>query len=103
VDLKSSLDACGLGVLFEDACDLGALSPEPLKLSEALAQALIEVDEEGTTAVATIEFAMVAGGAAPSELEQVTVRFDRPFVYLVRLGRRGPIFFGGWVSDPSTT
>lgn len=103
VDLKEPLEACGLGELFEDDCDLGALSPEPLKLSEALAQALIEVDEEGTTAVATVEFAMVAGGAAPAEPELVTVEFDRPFVYLVRLGRRGPIFFGGWVSDPSSS
>ena len=91
-------------MLFDDRCDLGGISPEPLKLSEALSQAIIEVDEEGTTAAATLELAMVAGGGPPvTEPELVSVVVDRPFAFLVRLGERGPILFGGWVQDPTAS
>ncbi|MCB1248779.1 MAG: hypothetical protein KDB36_05205 [Acidimicrobiales bacterium] len=104
IDLRPALTACGLDVLFDDRCDLGGISPEPLKLSEALSQAIIEVDEEGTTAAATLELAMVAGGGPPvTEPELVSVVVDRPFAFLVRLGERGPILFGGWVQDPTAS
>jgi serpin B len=102
LDLVPLLHAMGLGVLLTDAADLGAMSPEPLEVGEALQQAMIEVDEEGTTAVATVEIALRAAGMPAPPAEQVAIRFDRPFAYAVRAGRAGPLLFAGWVADPSS-
>lgn len=64
-------------------------------------EALVEVDEEGTRAVAATVVAMAAGAAMPMERPFVPAfRADRPFLFLIRDIRSGAILFVGRVLEP---
>jgi len=67
-------------------------------ITQAAQQAVLQVDEEGTRAAAVTELGAEAGGPPPPALE---VRFDRPFLLVVRDGTTGwPVFLAA-VTDPS--
>jgi serine protease inhibitor len=42
-------------------------------------------------------------GAGPSALDDITIRFNRPFLFFVRDVETGTILFKGRVIDPSDT
>lgn len=79
-----------------DFTGIGADNPI---LTAAVHAATIDVDENGTVAAAATAGLGVAG-AAP-QAPDVTIRADRPFVYLVRHNLSGAILFAGRVIDPS--
>jgi serine protease inhibitor len=58
----------------------------------------IDVDEEGTRAAATTVASVVVASAIP---DAITVRFDRPFLFVLRDRDRGIALFIGRVGDPS--
>jgi len=65
-------------------------------------QANIDVDEKGTEAAAATAIGMDTGGG-PSALEDITIKFNRPFLFFVRDVETGAILFMGRVVDPSDT
>jgi serpin B len=66
-----------------------------------LHEALVEVDEEGTRAVAATAVMMEATMALPGEPPFVPeFRADRPFLFLIRDTKSGAILFLGRVLDP---
>lgn len=72
-----------------------------LFVGDVLHEALVEVDEEGTRAVAATVVAMEAGAAMPSERPFIPAfRADRPFLFLVRDTKSGAILFLGRVLEP---
>ena len=73
---------------------------EQLFISAVIHQANIDVDEQGTEAAAATAVGMDTGGG-PSALDNVTIRFDRPFLFFVRDVKTGAILFMGRVVDPS--
>ncbi|MGM0385102.1 MAG: serpin family protein [Actinomycetota bacterium] len=80
LDLTPSLTDVGLGELF-DAPDLsGITTAASLFVDQAVQQARLMMNEEGTVAAAVTEIA-VAESAAP--LPAIEVRFDRPFLVRV--------------------
>ncbi len=59
----------------------------------------VKVDEEGTEAAAATAVAVVARGAA-AQPEPLLVRFDRPFLFLLRHSESKAIFMLGRVEQP---
>jgi serpin B len=61
------------------------------------------VDEKGTEAAAATAISMdTTGGCGPaSPVKTLTLRFDRPFLFLVRDLETGAILFMGRVVDPT--
>jgi serpin B len=70
-----------------------------LSVSAVVQQALVEVDEQGTVAVAATAASGCSdcGGSAVIE----PLRIDQPFLFLIRDTQSGGILFMGHVTDPS--
>ena len=81
----------------------GITSPSELYIAKVIHQANIDVDEKGTEAAAATAVGMsTTGGCGPSNPHRViTVRFDRPFFFVLRDVQTGAILFMGRVVDPS--
>jgi serpin B len=78
---------------------------EILYVSDVIHQANIDVDEKGTEAAAATAVVMgdTGGGcmAGPGPLKRITLRLDRPFLFLLRDVETGAVLFMGRVVDPS--
>lgn len=74
-----------------------AISPEAF-LGEAVHGADIAVDEWGTVAAAATALGFEESGPPEPEL---TVKADRPFIYLIRHEPTGLVLFAGQVTDPT--
>ncbi len=101
--LGQVLNRLGIGAAFTSDADLTGMAPahEQLQLAEGYHKGFIEVDEKGTEAAAATAIAAPAGGLPPTG-EPRAIRFDRPFVFLIRDDKTGMILFVGRVTDPST-
>lgn len=99
-DLREPLDAMGLGGLFEETADLSGLSPEPLMISSAVQEAVLDVDEEGVKAAAVTSFALRAGAMMAPDPVVIDLAFDRPFAYALVDPDLDLPLFAGWVADP---
>ncbi|VDL80196.1 unnamed protein product [Nippostrongylus brasiliensis] len=76
--LQQALKAMGIIQMFTDNADLSGITQEhPLQVSRAAHRALIEVDEEGTTAAAATAFVVFAPAMARPEPK--IFRADHPF------------------------
>jgi serpin B len=73
------------------------ISPDAF-LGAAVHGADITVDEWGTVAAAATGFGFLQSGPPTPEL---TVKADRPFLYLIRHRDSGLVLFAGQVTDPS--
>jgi serpin B len=79
---------------------------EILYIQDVIHQANIDVDEEGTEAsAATAVFMGDTGGGCVgvplNPLKTITLRLDRPFLFLIRDVETGAVLFMGRVVDPS--
>jgi serpin B len=100
-DLATILAALGMPRAFDpDQADFsGITTAEQLYISAVIHQANIDVDEKGTEAAAATAVVMraTAEPAGP-----VTMRVDRPFIFLLRDVPTGAVVFMGRVVDPAT-
>jgi serpin B len=98
-DLSTILAALGMPRAFDPglADFSGITASEQLYISAVIHQANIDVDEKGTEAAAATAVVMraTAEPAGP-----VTLRVDRPFIFLLRDVPTGAIVFMGRVMDP---
>ena len=94
---------CGLyaDLAFSDEADFGGIGEEPLKISEVVHKAFVEVNEEGTEAAAATAVGMVlcAGVAGPPP-RPVVFRADHPFLFFIRDRRTNAVLFSGRALDP---
>lgn len=94
---------CGLYAepAFSDEADFSGIGEEPLKISEVVHKAFVEVNEEGTEAAAATAVGMVlcAGVAGPPP-RPVVFRADHPFLFFIRDRRTNAVLFSGRVLDP---
>jgi serine protease inhibitor len=97
VDLKPVLSALGMSGAFTDSADLSGLSPVPTKVDQIIQRVYLGVGEKGTTAAAATGISIV-----PTSGTAQSVRFDHPFLFLVRDTRTGAILFASEVQDPSS-
>jgi serpin B len=106
--LTDVLKALGMPLAFAfPAADFtGIHAPETeadrLFISEVIHQANIDVDEKGTeAAAATVVGVDVGGCTGPGPAKWITLRLDRPFLFLIRDVETGAVLFMGRVVDPS--
>ncbi len=106
--LVPALKALGVDIAFDPAAaDFSGIHvPESaldgIFISKVIHQANISVDEKGTIAAAATAITFDTGGCtAPDPLKTITVRFDRPFLFVLRDVETGAVLFMGRVVDPS--
>jgi serpin B len=99
--LKETLQALGMQDVFvEGTADLSGMDgTRDLLISDAIHQAFVRVDEEGTEAAAATAAIAQATSAMIDEPIKMTV--DRPFIFLIRDIDTGAVLFLGRVLDPS--
>jgi serpin B len=110
LDLKDALQALGLRRAFVDpatgdGADFGGMASsndarDGLFVGNVLHEALVEVDEEGTRAVAATAVMMAATAMPAARPFVPEFRGDRPFLFLIRDTKSGAILFLGRVLDP---
>ncbi|XP_054469775.1 protein Z-dependent protease inhibitor-like [Anoplopoma fimbria] len=94
--LHNLLPDMGMASIFSNSANLTKLSKEePLKVSEVLHKAVIEVDETGTTAAA-----VTVTGIIPYSLPR-TFTVNRPFFFFIYHEATNCLLFMGRVIDPT--
>jgi serpin B len=96
-ELPKHLKALGMLDAFDrDQADFTGMASEPPGyITEVAHKAFVEVSEEGTEAAAAT--AVVEGDASKAVLPFYA---NRPFLFLIRDAKRGPILFAGRVERP---
>jgi len=79
----------------------GMTTAEHLYIGEAIHQAFVVVDEEGTEAAAATAV-MLVGAARPKPEEPRVFKADHPFIFLIRHNATGEILFLGRVVNPKS-
>jgi serpin B len=99
LDLKPVLQALGMQRAFTDSADMSGLSTQPTAVDQIIQRDYLQVGEYGTTAAAVTGGAMIAtsGTVGPA------VRFDHPFLFLIRDTETGAILFASEITDPSAS
>ncbi|MCF8346500.1 MAG: serpin family protein, partial [Bacteroidales bacterium] len=94
--LNDPLTGLGLGVAFSDAADFSGITTETdLFISRVIHQTFIDVNEEGTEAAAATIVEMRETSAIGNY-----IRFDKPFIYIIKENSTGAILFMGKVGRP---
>ena len=94
LDLAEPLSALGLPI---PGGDLSKVAPgTPVAIGQAVHAANITVDEKGTEAAAAT--AIMGLTSAPAEI--VTIKVDRPFLFVVQHDETGAPLFYGRITDP---
>ncbi|WP_159790021.1 serpin family protein [Sodalinema gerasimenkoae] len=94
VNLRESLEALGLGEVFQAGADFSGLSDDPFWVTVMRQQLYLEVTEAGTEGAAVT-------GIGGTRSAAISVVGDRPFVFVVRDNETGQLLFLGAIVDPS--
>lgn len=98
---SENLKEIGINRAFTDNAELfNIVKSTPLKISNAIHRARIEVDEEGTKAAAVTEITMVETSAVPNPQPPRRVYFiaERPFLFVIRDVESNVTLFAGVVN-----
>lgn len=100
--LKKVLKSMGMNIAFTPEADFTGMTGAPdLRIEDVLQNARIDLDEEGTEAVAVTAVSMGPRGAVqPPQNDPIIFRADRPFMFVLRENRTGTILFMGRMADP---
>ncbi|SDQ74123.1 serpin family protein [Actinopolyspora saharensis] len=98
-ELNDPLAALGVREAFTPAADFTGLTDEPLRISTALHESVLRVDEHGLEGAAATA-AMMRLTSLTEEPEPLRVEVDRPFWFLVRHSDSGDVYFLGRVAHP---
>jgi len=92
-DLRGNMKALGMRTAFADGADFTRMSPLGNQLFMSLLQqnTFVSIDETGTEAAAVT----VGGISVTSAPVVITVRVDRPFIFVIRERLSGTILFMG--------
>lgn len=100
-DLRSALQAMGMVDAFDVRANFSGITiDKPFFIQAAVHATWIEVDEEGTEAVAAST--MVTGTSSAAD-QAVTFNANHPYLFLIRDTQTDLILFLGRVADPSRT
>lgn len=101
IPLTETLKAFGLSEIFDkDAADFSGISDVPLFVSDILQKTKLELDENGTKAVAVTGIMMGTNAIMPIERETREVTLDRPFAFMIHDWSEDQIVFIGKVTNP---
>jgi serpin B len=99
-DLVPVLKSLGVRTALSDSADFSGLSPTPLALGDAIQRVYLKVGEKGTEAAAVTGLGMIA---TSGRIASGDIRFDNPFLFLIRDTTTGAILFASKVVDPSSS
>ncbi len=102
-DCMKALKQNGVTAAFDrNAADFSGISSDPgLAVGEVLQKSVIDVNEQGTEAVAEGYVVCLAlGGGEPKLPTPKPFKVDHPFLFLIRETRTGAILFMGRIIDP---
>jgi serpin B len=98
-DLVPVLQGLGMHDAFTSAADLSGLSPAcGCQVDQVLQRVYLGVGEKGTTAAAVTGISIIptsTSGGLPA------LRFDHPFLFLIRDTQTGAILFASKIDDPT--
>jgi len=101
-ELKDDLTALGMGIAFDpNNADFTNMYQVGyginVFISKVKHKTFVEVNEEGTeaAAVTSVEMEYTSVG------DEIFIRVDRPFVFMIREGESGTILFIGKIVDPT--
>jgi serpin B len=85
------------------AADFSGIAPnQSLYISDVVHKATIDVNEKGTTAAAATVVVLGTGGCTgPDPAKTVSLKFNHPFLFVIRDVKTGAILFIGRVTDPT--
>ena len=99
--LKPVLCALHADLAFSDDADFSGIADEPLKISEVIHKAFVEVNEEGTeAAAATVVVMALCAGVSSRPPEPKVFKADHPFLFFIWDRKTNTLFFSGRVLDP---
>ena len=100
--LKDTLESLGVRTAFTPAADFsGITDDEPLHISAVVHKAWIDVGEEGTEAAAATAVTISALALVRKPPPEVTLVFDRPFLFVIADAASGlPLFLGQFTRPP---
>ena len=104
LSLKDDLMKIGILEAFDDVnADFTDMTnnPKGLYVSEALHKANIDFSEKGVKAAAVTVMVMMDKAMVMEEKHPEELRFDKPFLYLIRDKENGEIWFIGAVYEPN--
>jgi serpin B len=97
-ELRRVLCAMHVELAFSNEADFTGIGDGPLKISEVVHKAFVEVNEEGTEAAAATGVVMRCLGGP---LRQPKVfQADHPFLFVIRDRKTNAVLFAGRVLDP---
>ena len=102
IGLVECLKSMGITDLFESGkADLSGISTYPLRMSEIVHQAFIEVTEEGTEAgAANAEILQFDGEGISPQKQAEIFKADHPFVFFIRDRFSETVIFMGRIVHP---
>ena len=101
LNLNPPLHALGIETAFTENANFSRLCGKPVNISDVAQKTFVEVDEEGTEAVAVTE---LRGWTAGLEIERprpFEMIVDRPFIVVIEHTKSKAILFMGIVFDPA--
>ncbi len=93
VTLNDTLKALGMDIAFSSGANFSGMGPPDLFISEVKHKTFVEVNEEGTEAVAATAVIMAVS-------EPPVFRVDRPFFFAIYDAETETILFMGTVTEP---
>ena len=100
-DLNNYLSKMGMIDAFTDRADFSGITTAPLKISAVKQKTVIDVDEDGTEAVAATAVSM-SKRSTMMESPPITFTVDHPFAYIIFDQGTGTILFIGKVMNPNS-
>ncbi|XP_069676829.1 serpin B6-like isoform X3 [Periplaneta americana] len=99
--LVPTLKKMGVYDLFDISANLTGISLRPLKATEVIQKAEIEVDEKGAKAVAvTVVIVELESLIILPNTETLDIKADHPFLFFIVDTSNSVPLFSGWVGEP---
>jgi serpin B len=88
-------------IAFTDRADFSGLTAKPVQIGQVVQRVYLSVAEKGTEAAAATGVEILPGAAqVPPSL---SVRFNHPFLFLIRDTQTGAILFASQIQDPTAS
>ncbi|MBE8714044.1 serpin family protein [Sphingobacterium hungaricum] len=99
-NLIPDLTNFGMGVAFNSYANFSGIFDLPTQITKFQQKTFVEVDEEGTEAAAVTAIGIGVTSNLPPVLQ---MKFDKPFVFLIKENKTNLILFMGKVNNPLST
>lgn len=98
VDFMELLGALDMGGILEENADFSNITSVNLEIDFVKQKANFEINEKGAEAAAITGIGMYETYLPPTPAMEVTMTFDRPFIYVVYEQSTGAILFAGCIN-----